>query len=83
METIINEYVSTGTPPLTRFSYSAVFYLTRFFEHQKPRNFSIYRGGFSSYNAVFLYLTRFFPGPTNRIKGGMPVHRRNSRILMV
>ena len=28
------KYSSTGTPPLTRFSYSAVFYLMRFFDHQ-------------------------------------------------
>ena len=28
---------NTGTPPLTRFSYSAVFYLTRFFLTPKPR----------------------------------------------
>ena len=29
-----NTTSSTGTPPLTQFSYSAVFYLTRFFEPQ-------------------------------------------------
>ena len=28
---------NTGTPPITRFSYTAEFYLTRFFLSQKPR----------------------------------------------
>ena len=32
-----NFRTNTGTPPLTRFSYTAVFYLTRFFLGQKPR----------------------------------------------
>ena len=31
---------NTGTPPLTRFSYSAVFYLTRFFLNTKTAIFS-------------------------------------------
>ena len=29
--------VHRGTPPITRFSYTTVFYLTRFFLGQKPR----------------------------------------------
>ena len=33
--------IITGTPPLTRFSYSAVFYLTWFFWALKPRYYSI------------------------------------------
>ena len=28
---------NTGTPPITRFSYTAEFYLTQFFLSQKPR----------------------------------------------
>ena len=34
-QSISNGY--TGTPPITRFSYSAEFYLTRFLLDQKPR----------------------------------------------
>ena len=82
METIINDYVSTGTPPLTRFSYSAVFNLTRFFQTSKSALFFYLSRGFLLLQRGSP-LTRFFPGPTNRIKGGMPVHRSNSRIHMV
>ena len=32
-----NLHTTTGTPPITRFSYTAEFYLTRFFLGQKPR----------------------------------------------
>ena len=32
----LGKVLDTGTPPLTRFSYTAVFYLTLFFLGQKP-----------------------------------------------
>ena len=31
------QFTSTGTPPITLFSYTAVLYLTQFFLYQKPR----------------------------------------------
>ena len=45
-------YTTTGTPPIKQFSYTAVFYLTRFFLGQKPRYISIQRG-FSSFFIFF------------------------------
>ena len=46
-----NTTSSTGTPPLTQFSYSAVFYLTRFLN---PKT------------ALFFYLMRFFHGERSK-----------------
>ena len=41
-----SQHMYYGTPPLTRFSYSSVFYLTRFFEHQNSVIF-LYKAVFS------------------------------------
>ena len=45
----------TGTPPLTRFSYSAVFYLTRFFHGPKPQK------SFFNFFPKFFFSKFFFP----------------------